>query len=79
MIPKLCFSRLVREVMQEIHHELYRVTPDCLHALQESAELYLTHFLSDAYLCTVHRGRLTLVPKDMQLALRLRGYNDPGV
>lgn len=66
--------------MQEVSgNKVFRVTPECLMALQESSELYLTHFFSDAYLCTVHRGRVTMIPKDMQLALRLRGINDPGV
>ncbi|KAL5278014.1 cid.2 family protein [Megaselia abdita] len=79
LIPKLSFSRLVKEVMQEVcGHKHYRVTAEFLIALQESSELYLTHFFSDAYLCTIHRGRMTLIPKDMQLALRLRGINDPG-
>lgn len=80
LIPKLCFSRLVKEVMQDVSRgEVYRVTPEFLMALQESSELYLTHFFSDAYLCTIHRGRITLIPKDMQLALRMRGITDPGV
>lgn len=55
-----------------------RVTPEFLVALQEAAELYLVQFFQDAYLCTAHRGRATLVPRDMQLAMRLRGINDPG-
>lgn len=79
LVPKLPFSRLVREILIDVSKfPDIRVTPECLHALQEVSELYLVQFLQDAYLCTTHRGRVTLIPKDMQLALRLRGLIDPG-
>lgn len=56
--------------------ESYRITPQALNALQESLEMYLTQFFEDAYSCTLHRGRLTLTPKDMQLISFLRRRYD---
>lgn len=41
-------------------------------ALQESVEMYLTPFLEDAYCCTLQRGRVTMIPKDMHLVSFLR-------
>jgi histone H3 len=32
----------------------------------------------DSYLCTLHNKRVTLMAKDMMLARRIRGLNDPG-
>ena len=37
-------------------------------ALQETAEYYLTSLLEDANLCTIHGKRVTIMPKDIQLA-----------
>jgi histone H3/H4 len=42
-------------------------------ALQEAAEAHLVGLFEDANLCTIHAKRVTLMPKDMQLARRIRG------
>ena len=42
-------------------------------ALQEAAEYYITNLFDDAHLCALHAKRITLQPKDMQLAMRIRG------
>ncbi|NXJ05014.1 CENPA protein, partial [Odontophorus gujanensis] len=47
-------------------------------ALQEAAEAFLVHLLEDAYLCSLHARRVTLYPKDLQLARRLRGLQGEG-
>lgn len=72
LIPKLSFGRLIREVLSEYSHRSLKVTPQMLECLQESAEVYLMQVFSDSYRCTLHRGRVTLIPKDMELALMLR-------
>ncbi|NWQ80551.1 CENPA protein, partial [Columbina picui] len=38
-----------------------------------AAEAFMVRLLEDAYLCTLHARRVTLFPKDVQLARRLRG------
>jgi histone H3 len=42
-------------------------------ALQEAAEAYLVGLFNNTNECTLHAKRVTIMPKDMQLALRIRG------
>jgi hypothetical protein len=42
-------------------------------ALQEVAEAYIVAILKDTNLCAIHRKAVTITPKDMQLARRIRG------
>lgn len=39
----------------------------------QAAEAFLVHLFEDAYLLALHAGRVTLFPKDVQLARRIRG------
>lgn len=72
LIPKLPFARLIREVLMQHNGKGMRITVQCLVCLQEAAEIYAVQVIEDAYRCTQHRDRVTLTPKDMQLALMLR-------
>ena len=72
LFRKLPFQRLVREVMQSIHRGELRIEGNALLAIQESAEAYLVHLFEDANLCALHANRVTLRPKDMLLAARIR-------
>jgi histone H3 len=42
-------------------------------ALQSAAEAYLVGLMEDTNLCAIHARRVTIFPKDMQLARRIRG------
>ncbi len=42
-------------------------------ALQESAEAHLVGLFEDSNLCAIHAKRVTIMPRDMQLARRIRG------
>jgi histone H3 len=42
-------------------------------ALQEAAEAYLVTLFADSQMCALHAKRKTLMNKDLQLALRMRG------
>ena len=44
-------------------------------ALQEASEAYLVGLFEDTNLCAIHAKRVTVMPKDMTLATRLRGDN----
>lgn len=72
VIPKLPFARLIREILMEYSHRELRITPESLMCLQESAEIFAVQLMEDAYRCTLHRDRVTLMPKDMKLAVMLR-------
>ncbi|KAI9639562.1 histone-fold-containing protein [Dioszegia hungarica] len=77
LLRKLPFSRLVREVAQDMGsldvEGNMRWQSTALLALQEAAEAYLVHLFEDANLCAVHAKRVTIMTKDMQLARRIRG------
>ena len=40
---------------------------------QEAAEAYLVKLFEDSNLCAIHAKRVTIMPKDIQLARRMRG------
>lgn len=74
-IPKASFHRLVREIT-------LRYSPPgapikyqfaALLALQEACESYLVYLFEDSSRCTTHAKRVTLMPRDVDLARKLRG------
>ena len=71
LICKLPFQHLVREILQGFGVGL-RVTPAMMMALLEAAEAYLVQLLEDSNLCAIHAKRITIQPKDIQLARRIR-------
>ena len=71
LIRKLPFQRLVREVAQDFQTDL-RFQRSAIGALQEAAEIFLISLLEDTNLCAIHAKRVTIFPKDMQLARKLR-------
>ena len=72
LIRKLPFQRLVKEVAQEYKSDL-RFQSSAVLALQEASESYLVGLFEDTNLCAIHAKRVTIMPKDMQLARRIRG------
>jgi len=79
LIPSLPFSRLVREVAQSTAASTtagiqdLRFQSGALLALQEAAEAYLVTLFEDTVLCSIHAKRVTIMPRDMKLARRIRG------
>ena len=71
LIRKLPFQRLVREVAQDCKNDL-RFQGSAVMALQEAAEAYLVSLFEDTNLCAIHAKRVTIMPRDMQLARRIR-------
>lgn len=72
LIRKVPFQRLVREIAQEYKTDL-RFQSSAILALQEASEAYLVGLFEDTNLCALHAKRVTIMPKDMQLARRIRG------
>lgn len=72
LLRKLPFQRLVRECAAEIKADL-RFQGDALLAIQEASEAYIVTLFEDTNLCALHAKRVTIMPKDMQLARRMRG------
>ena len=72
LIRKLPFQRVVREIAQQFKSDL-RFQSQAVLALQEACEAYLVGLFEDTNLCAIHAKRVTIMPKDMQLARRIRG------
>ena len=72
LLKKAPFQRLVREVSQDYKADL-RFQSSAVMALQEASEAYLVGLFEDTNLCAIHARRVTIMPKDMQLARRIRG------
>ena len=82
LIKRSPFQKLIREISQE-----YRVCPDgpgtpsiqvtfqstAIAALQEAPENFIVGLFKDVNLLAVHVKRVTVMPRDVRLALRIRG------
>ena len=86
LIPRLPFQRLLREFSQCYKVEcmflflscfitsfLVRWQSRAVEAMRQASEDYLVRLFEDANLCCLHAKRVTLMPKDIHLALRIRG------
>ncbi|XP_031200240.1 histone H3.3-like [Mastomys coucha] len=63
LIRKLPFQRLVREIARDFKTDLL-----CASRVQEASEAYLASLFEDTNLCAINAKRLTIMPKDTQLA-----------
>ena len=82
LIRKTPFNKLITEISQE-----YRICPEgpgtpsvqerfqstALAGLQEAAENFLVGLFEDFNLLAVHTKRVTVMPHDIRLSLRIRG------
>ena len=72
LIRKLPFQRVVREIAQDFKTDL-RFQSAAVLCLQEATEAYLVRLFDNANLCAIHARRVTIMPKDLFLARRIRG------
>ena len=70
LIPLLPFQRLVREIAQDCKMDL-RFQSSAILTLQEAAEAWFVSIFESANLCCIHRGRITICPKDFYLVCRI--------
>ena len=74
LIKKAPFWRLCREIMIGFKKDNgWRMTLSSVMAQQEATEAYLVGLFEDTNLCAIHAKRVTIFPKDIQLARRIRG------
>ena len=84
LILKLPFPRLVKELMGEVIKKHFtqflegglRYQSGPIGALHGASEDYLIGLLSDANMCAIHTKRVTIMPKDIHLARKIRGETD---
>ena len=72
LIQKLAMARLIREIAQDFKTDL-RFQQSTIAALHEASEYYIIGLMEDTNLCAIHARQVTIMPKDMQLARRIRG------
>lgn len=72
LIRKAPFLRVVKEIAKEMKPDI-RFQSTAVLALQEASEYYLVGLFEDTNMCAIHGKRTTIMPKDMQLARRIRG------
>ncbi|XP_038954262.1 histone H3.3A-like [Rattus norvegicus] len=72
LIRKLPFQRLVRKIAQDFKTDLCFQSA-ATGALQRASEAYLVGLFEDTNLCAIHAKRVTIMPKDIQLASRIGG------
>ena len=70
LIPLLLLQQLVCEIAQDFRMDL-RFQSSAILALQEAAEAWLVSLFESANLCCIHRGRITIAPKDFYLVKRI--------
>jgi len=73
LIPKLAVARLIKEICMKTITADFRFQSLALQALHEAAEAYLVTLFEDSMLCAIHARRVTVMPRDMSLARRIRG------
>jgi histone H3 len=75
LIRKVPFQRVVKEIADDFkpnHGDPFRWQATAMLATQTQAEYYQTYLFEDTQLATNHRKAVTIMPKDLQLARRLR-------
>ena len=70
----MSFQNLVREVAQGIIKNLI-FQANAPRALQELTESYLIGLMEDSNICAIYAKHVMILPKDMQLGLRIREEN----
>ena len=74
-IPKLPFSRLVREIAQDYKNDL-SFSLGSMMVFHLDLEKYLIDLLEDANLAAISSKRVRVQPKDIQLARKIRGERE---
>ena len=76
LIRKVPFQRVVKEIADDFKRNTPGDPPRwqavAMLATQVQAEHYVTYLFEDAHHATFHRKAVTIMPKDMQFARRLR-------
>ena len=72
LVDPVVETRICRDLIVNSQTDL-RFQSSAVMALQEAAEAYLVSLFEDTNLAAIHAKRVTIQPKDLALARRLRG------
>ena len=74
LVPKAPISRVVKEILYDLcNTDPYKMQSLALAAVHEASEAFTVGLMEDANLCAIHGKRVGVIPKDIQLARRIRG------
>ena len=75
LIRKRPFQSLVKELTSDLPGQKseFRWQSSAMMALKEASERYIIDLFEAANLCAIHSKRVTIMPKDLFLARRIRG------
>ena len=77
LIRRAPFVRVCREILARVSGRPdLRYSREAVDALQEATEAYLVGLFEDAQLCAIHAKRVTVMPRDMALARKIRRERD---
>ena len=68
---KTAFPESGAGIAQDMNPNL-RFKADAIFAIQEVSEVFLVNRFEDSNLCTIHQGRITIMPRDLNLVMKLR-------
>jgi len=71
LIKRAPFQRLIREITQYYRDDM-RFTKTALNCLHLATEDYIIEIFQGANLAAIHRNRVTVMKKDLEIALALR-------
>ena len=74
LVPKRSFFQMVKETLQK-ERSWMKVQASIKMAFHEATEAYLVHLFGDSNVCTIHPKRVTIMPKDIQLARHIKRGN----
>ncbi|CAL2052542.1 unnamed protein product [Caenorhabditis brenneri] len=78
IIRKMPFRRIIQEIAHTNFNTMIKYQALAVDLLRQAAEEYITSLFEDANLCAHHAKRVTVMPKDLQLASRIRGDRTSG-
>jgi len=77
VIPKRSFQRVVKHLVYDVcpAATILSITmqSSAILVLQEAAEAFLTELMTETNMSALHAGRVTIMPRDIYLARRIRG------
>ena len=72
LLRKAPFARFCREITQDYKTDV-RWQAEAIASLQQASEYYLVRIFENALRCAIHTKKVTVAPKDIQLAMRFCG------
>merc|ERR1712064_50474 len=68
-----CLSNVWSAKLHKISRLIFDIQSSAVMALQEASEAYLVGLMEDTNLCAIHAKRVSIMPRDIQVARRIRG------